>query len=629
MTYSGSGRIAAARSNWRCGLGEVAAADGQPTQPRDRWRVVRHEREGAPRTRPPLRRRRRSRRGGCPGATSRTRCSPARVPASAAASRIASSAPAGRRAARGRRTGEPARAGPRDSAAIPSTSSLASSYRPSSTSASTTTPCAATVVREGRDCIPAGLEGMGELVAAELESAETDEHEDIVGRQLASVGQRRLRRGVQRGVRGLADALQEGEAEVALDAWIVGVGGGARAQRLDERLGRREGGDRTGRDGWTSRRGRARRTGPVCRRRGGDRRRHGGRRRRTARRGEQHGGEGQGQVGASARSWRGYGPRRAPDERAAAGRPARTCLQDATRVQDAERVEGGLDRAHHAHRVRTALRLEPLAARHADAVLAGDRAAEVERGPVEVGLDGLGDGLGAAGRRARRRGPDGGCRRRRARTSRSGRRASQRSPRSRGACPGPWSAAPRRPPSGPRRAARARSGRLAGPGAASRPPGRRRPARHRSRRRPGRRPRPVRARRRRRTPGMSDSTMSIAAAVRSRPRLFMSSTAAIVNRSRSSSVTGDSPAAAIALTASPAPSSVGEEREHRRARRRRRAQPERRLGDDRERALAADEQVGQRVAGDVLDVLAAGPDDGPVGHHDLERQRPSRASGRT
>ena len=37
----------------------------------------------------------------------------------------------------------------------------------------------------------------------------------------------------------------------------------------------------------------------------------------------------------------------------------------------------------------------------------------------------------------------------------------------------------------------------------------------------------------------------------------MSSTAPIVKRSRSSRVTGDSPAAAIPATASPAPSSVG------------------------------------------------------------------------
>ncbi len=63
-----------------------------------------------------------------------------------------------------------------------------------------------------------------------------------------------------------------------------------------------------------------------------------------------------------------------------------------------------------------------------------------------------------------------------------------------------------------------------------------------------------------------------------------------------------------------------EEGEHRRSRRRRRAQPEGGLGDQAERPLAADDQVGQRVAGDVLEVAAAGPDDRAVGHHDLERQ---------
>ena len=51
--------------------------------------------------------------------------------------------------------------------------------------------------------------------------------------------------------------------------------------------------------------------------------------------------------------------------------------------------------------------------------------------------------------------------------------------------------------------------------------------------------------------------MSIAAAVRSRPRSFISSTALIVKRSSSSRVTGESPAVAIPATASPAPSRVG------------------------------------------------------------------------
>ena len=59
-------------------------------------------------------------------------------------------------------------------------------------------------------------------------------------------------------------------------------------------------------------------------------------------------------------------------------------LDDAPRVQDAQRVERGLDRAHHAHGVGAALDLEPVAPGDADAVLGGDRAAEVERGAVEV-----------------------------------------------------------------------------------------------------------------------------------------------------------------------------------------------------------------------------------------------------
>ena len=61
-----------------------------------------------------------------------------------------------------------------------------------------------------------------------------------------------------------------------------------------------------------------------------------------------------------------------------------------------------------------------------------------------------------------------------------------------------------------------------------------------------------------------------------------------------------------------------EEGQHRRPRRRGDAETERRLGDDPERPLRPDEQVGQRVAGDVLDVLAAGPDDSPIGQDDLQ-----------
>ncbi len=58
------------------------------------------------------------------------------------------------------------------------------------------------------------------------------------------------------------------------------------------------------------------------------------------------------------------------------------------------------------------------------------------------------------------------------------------------------------------------------------------------------------------------------------------------------------------------------------ARGRRGAEPDRRLRDDAEGALRADEELRQAVAGHVLDVLAAGPDHDPVGHDDLETQRP-------
>ena len=49
-------------------------------------------------------------------------------------------------------------------------------------------------------------------------------------------------------------------------------------------------------------------------------------------------------------------------------------------------------------------------------------------------------------------------------------------------------------------------------------------------------------------------------------------------------------------------------------------QPERRLGDDSERALRADEEVGQRISGHVLHVAAAGPDRAAIGQDDLQRE---------
>ena len=195
--------------------------------------------------------------------------------------------------------------------------------------------------------------------------------------------------------------------------------------------------------------------------------------------------------------------------------------------------------------------------RRADAVLAGDRAAEVERGLVEVGLDGLRDRLCARVAAFQHEVRMEVAVARRARTSRSGRRAWPRSARPRGACPAPASAARRCPPSSRRRASRAPSGRPVVPGAGGRP-------RPRSGTGPcDVAPAAVQAASPRvssssaATPGRSDSIMSIAAASRSRPRSWTSSTAWIVNRSISSRVTGDRPAAAIAATASPADSSVG------------------------------------------------------------------------
>ena len=68
----------------------------------------------------------------------------------------------------------------------------------------------------------------------------------------------------------------------------------------------------------------------------------------------------------------------------------------------------------------------------------------------------------------------------------------------------------------------------------------------------------------------------------------------------------------------PRPVEGREEREHGRPGRRGRAEAKRRLGDDAQRPLAADDEVRQRIAGHVLEIAAPGPDDRPVGHHDLE-----------
>ncbi len=61
-----------------------------------------------------------------------------------------------------------------------------------------------------------------------------------------------------------------------------------------------------------------------------------------------------------------------------------------------------------------------------------------------------------------------------------------------------------------------------------------------------------------------------------------------------------------------------EEGEHRLLLGRSGSEAQRRLGDDPERSLRPDDEMGQRVAGDVLHVLSAGPDDAAVGHDDLQ-----------
>ena len=296
-------------------------------------------------------------------------------------------------------------------------------------------------------------------------------------------------------------------------------------------------------------------------------------------------------------------------------------LEDATRVEQPLRVERRLDGAHEPHGVGAALRLQPLAPGRPDAVLAGDRAAQVERRLVQVGLDRLGDRLAArvaaledevrvevavAGM-PERPDPD---------VVPRGDRSIARSmsgTRDRGT---PTSSIFTSPSFSSAQCAARRAWRSRSASAASAS------APWSSRRRPRRPPRRGPARRRLPRAGRSDSIISIAAASRSSPSSWTSSTARIVNRSISSSVTGDRPAAVIAATASPAASSVGKKA----------SSVARGGGVGRSRSVAsvmspsvpcdADEQVGQRVAGDVLDVAAAGPDDAAVGHDDLERQDP-------
>jgi hypothetical protein len=95
------------------------------------------------------------------------------------------------------------------------------------------------VVGERLDRGLPGLECQGELVPPELQGAEPDQHQDVVGREVAGVRQGGLGRGVERGVGGLADPLEEGQAEVPLGAGVVGIRLDPLGQPVDERLGGR------------------------------------------------------------------------------------------------------------------------------------------------------------------------------------------------------------------------------------------------------------------------------------------------------------------------------------------------------------------------------------------------------
>ena len=94
----------------------------------------------------------------------------------------------------------------------------------------------------------------------------------------------------------------------------------------------------------------------------------------------------------------------------------------------------------------------------------------------------------------------------------------------------------------------------------------------------------------------------------------------------SSRVQGSIPARVMAATALPAASIVGEEGEHGGLGRGSRTETQDRLGDDPQRPLRPDDEVGQRVARHVLHVAAAGADDAPVGEDDLQASTASRVT---
>ncbi len=102
------------------------------------------------------------------------------------------------------------------------------------------------------------------------------------------------------------------------------------------------------------------------------------------------------------------------------------------------------------------------------------------------------------------------------------------------------------------------------------------------------------------------------------PRYLRS--ASRLTRSTSSSAAGTTPTPHQAIDRVHRGRDRGEGGAQRRPRRRQRHQAQRDLGDDRQRPFRADEELRQVVADDVLDRLAAGPDDGAVGEHGLEAE---------
>jgi hypothetical protein len=97
-------------------------------------------------------------------------------------------------------------------------------------------------------------ERRGELVPPKLETTGPDKDQRVVRRELGGPRQGFLRLGVEGRIGRFADALEEGEAEIAEGDWVVGARGDAVAEA--RQLGQRAG---LGRRGGQWRRGRGRR----------------------------------------------------------------------------------------------------------------------------------------------------------------------------------------------------------------------------------------------------------------------------------------------------------------------------------------------------------------------------------